>query len=52
MRSGDAAPTRDGGMTHGSGQPTGSHAPTTRNITHGAQQGGTKTVPISSGVMR
>jgi hypothetical protein len=51
-RHGDAAPTRDGGQTHGSGRQTGSHAPTSENISQGAAQGGAKTVPISSGVMR
>jgi hypothetical protein len=52
MRPGDAAPTSHGGTTHGSGRQTGSHAPSSENISHAAAQGGTKTVPISSGVMR
>ncbi len=34
------------------GPQTRSHAPSTENIAHGAAQGGAKTVPINSGVMR
>jgi hypothetical protein len=43
---------RGSGPTHRRAPQTRSHAPSTQNIAHGAAQGGAKTVPISSGVVK